>query len=187
MTEPDAAVQDFTIHREPIRFRIDDDVFAAPAIISSITLSRVAALAAELGEVKIGGDGEGAAQAIRVAGKAIGTLIPGPHGKRFIARLNSSAVEDPDSPGSYVEVDEAGDIVFESEGGVAVPKPGLKPIDLMNQGIPVLFFLLEKYGLRPTVPSSPSPAGSTDGATSTPSAGTSSTDGASPEGSDTAS
>lgn len=183
MTEPDAAVKDFTIHREPIRFRIDDDVFAAPAIISSITLQRVGALAAELQGLQID---DNSAKAVEVAGRAIGTLMPGPHGKRFVARLNSAAVEDPDVPGSWVEVDSAGDItVVEVAGGEARPKPGLKPIDLLNQGIPVLFFLLESYGLRPTVPSSPSPAGSTDGTTSTPSAGTSSTDGVSPEASTT--
>jgi hypothetical protein len=187
MTEPDAAVKDFTIHREPIRFRIDDDVFAAPAVISSITLSRVGVLAAELGEIKLDGDGESAATAIQLAGKAIGTLVPGPHGKRFVARLNSSAVENPDSPGNWVEVDADGDIVMVDDERGVYPKPGLRPIDLMRQGIPVLFYLLEQYGLRPTVPSSPLPAGSTDGATSTPSAGTSSTDGVSPADSDTAS
>ena len=54
------------------------------------------------------------------------------------------------------------------------------PIDLMKQAIPAMYYLMECYGLRPTKPSSDSPAGSTDGQTSTPSAGISSTAGASP-------
>lgn len=61
------------------------------------------------------------------------------------------------------------------------------PIDLTRQAMPVLYWLLEEYGIRPTEPSSPSPNGSTDGPTDTPNDGTSSTDGASAETSTTSS
>ncbi len=50
-------------------------------------------------------------------------------------------------------------------------------IDLNQQAIPILYWLLEQYGLRPTEPSSPSPVGSTDGQMDTPNGGISSTDG----------
>ena len=63
--------------------------------------------------------------------------------------------------------------------------PAPAQIGLMDQALPVLYYLLECYGLRPTQPSSPSPAGSTDGTPDTPSVGTSSTDGAWPEASPT--
>jgi hypothetical protein len=78
-------------------------------------------------------------------------LMPGPHGERFAARLLSAG--GPDDP---------------------------PPIDLRQQVLPVLMWLLEEYGLRPTPPSSDSAVGSTDGTATTPNGGTGSTDGASP-------
>lgn len=54
-----------------------------------------------------------------------------------------------------------------------------EPLDMHEQVLPIVYYLLERYGLRPTVPSSPSQPGSTDGETDIPSDGTSSTDGAS--------
>jgi len=49
------------------------------------------------------------------------------------------------------------------------------PIDLRDEAMPCFFWLMERYGLRPTQPSSASPNGS-----NTPTDDTSSTDGASP-------
>lgn len=56
------------------------------------------------------------------------------------------------------------------------------PIDLQREALPAFYWLLEQYGLRPTQPSSNSDDGST--LTTIPNEDTSSTDGASPEASD---
>ncbi len=154
MTEPDAAspeTPDFTIHRPPITFKIDDDIFSAPALMSPITLRKLAAQAAAIGDVGGLSDVDSVVKAMDALAVIMRALMPGPSGDLFAARLNS-------------------------EGGPDDPPP----IDLMQQGIPAMYFLLERYGLRPTVPSSGSPAGSTDEQTNTPSDGTSSTAGPSP-------
>jgi hypothetical protein len=148
-TEPDE-VRDFTLPSKPIRFKIDDDEFAAPAIISIIVLRKIAKLYAEAGpKLSALSSGDASDEQIGEALYAIAdmfkTLIPGPSGVRFAQRLLS---ED-------------------------------EPIDLNRQAMPVLQYLLERYGMRPTQPASPSPSGS-----STPNGGTSSTDGALSEASD---
>ena len=154
MTEPDAAspeTPDFTIHRPPITFKIDGDTFSAPARMSPFVLKKLAAEAALIGDVSRLTDVASIIKAIDALSSVMVGLMPGVSGERFKARL-------------------------ESEGGPEDPPI----IDLMQQGIPALYFLLERYGLRPTVPSSPSPTGLMDGQMSTPSDGTSSTDGPSP-------
>lgn len=145
MTEPDTnGVRDFTIRRDPIQFRIDDDVFKAPPIISPVALVKLGKLHTDMGdEANITRDVEATLQRV---GDMFTILLPGPSGQRFKERLLS---ED-------------------------------QPIDLQQQAIPALYWLLERYGLRPTQPSSPSPTGSTDGQTNDPNDSTSSTDGASP-------
>lgn len=90
-----------------------------------------------------------AAQSLDQVANAFRLLMPGPHGERFVARLLSDG--GPDDP---------------------------PPIDLTRQAVPVLMWLLEIYGLRPTSPSSASADGSTTG--NTPNDGTGTTDGASP-------
>lgn len=57
-----------------------------------------------------------------------------------------------------------------------------EPIDITRQALPILHWLLECYGMRPTEPSSASLNGSSTGGI--PNGGTSSTAGASPEPSD---
>jgi hypothetical protein len=142
MTEP----RDFTLPMEPKRFRIDEDLFQAPAIISPIALKKLAALHAELGDgTAIATDID---RSLDLIGDMFAILLPGPSGVRFKERLLSET----------------------------------EPIDLTRQALPALYWLLEEYGMRPTGPSSPSPAGSTDGQTDTPNGGTSSTDGATPTG-----
>lgn len=147
MTQSDLEVRDFTLPSTPIRFKIDEDEFAAPAIISIITLRKLAKLYAEAGPklaALSGGDAsdEQIGDALTALADMFRTLIPGPSGDRFAERLLS---ED-------------------------------EPIDLNRQAMPVLQYLLERYGMRPTQPPSLSPNGS-----SIPSGDTSSTDGASPE------
>ena len=154
MTTPDAAetpVPDFTIRRPPIQFTIDGDTFSAPNVLSPITLRKLAAQASSIGDLGNISDIESIVKAIDVLGEIMVALMPGASGQLFKRRLGS-------------------------EGGDDEPAP----IDLMGQAIPAFYFLLERYGLRPTVPSSPSPTGSTDGQTNTPSDGISSTAGASP-------
>lgn len=152
MTQADAAVPtvpDFTIKREPHSFVIDGETFLAPALLAPVTLRKMAVQVGALGDLGSMTDVQSIIKAIDAVGAVMATLMPGDSGRRFKARL-------------------------ESEGGEEDPTP----IDLMGQAIPALYYLLECYGLRPTQPSSSSPAGSTDGA-SIPSDGTSSTAGAS--------
>jgi hypothetical protein len=149
MTEPPDQIRDFTILADPKQFRIDGDVFAAPAIISPIALKKLAALHGQLGDV--GELTKDLDRTLDLIGDMFQILLPGPSGVRFKERLLSE----------------------------------MEPIDLNRQALPALYWLLEQYGMRPTQPSSPSPDGSTDGQTDTQNGGISSTDGASPEASET--
>lgn len=177
MTAPDAAgpdappgrqfdangVPDFTIKREPHRFRVDDDVFIAPPLIGGFMMRKLGVMHTQLAELTSGAAGEvDVTGLMTLMGEMFQALMPGPHGKLFAARLLSDG-----NPG-------------DPEADPPVP-PSPPVIDLMKQAMPILYFLLECYGLRPTVPSSPSPTGSMDGATDIPSVGTSSTDGVSHE------
>jgi len=150
-------VRDFTIRRAPIKFRIDDDVFVLPNTMAIPKLRKFAAMRVDLGDtVGLLQSDDGVDKLLDVMSRMFGLIIGGEHGRRFVERLNS--------------------------GGELDDPP---PIDLIKQAMPVLNFVLESYGMRPTEPSSASLPGSTDGQTDTPSDGTSSTDGASPEASDT--
>lgn len=155
MTEP-TPIRDFTLPMEPIRFRVDEDEFAAPAFLSPVVLKR---FAAKFGEVQpLLADPMGNIDAA-MAGFAdlFTTLIPGESGRRLKERLLSEGRDaDPDADPPRLEADPA-------------------PIDLIRQGLPILFYLMERWGLRPTSLSSSSPDGSP-----TPSEDTSSTVGASP-------
>ncbi len=144
MTEPDQGIRDFTIHREPKQFRIDNDTFKAPAIISPVALQKIQAMYAKIGD--LAGIGNDIDKTLSILGQIFAILLPGTSGARFKERLLSEE----------------------------------EPLDLNGQVIPVLYWLLEQYGMRPTQPSSPSPDGSTDGQTDTPNDGTSSTAGPSP-------
>jgi hypothetical protein len=167
MTEPDAAgteIQDFTIKREPHRFRIDDDVFEAPPLLAPFVIRKLAALHSQLGDNvgELMTTDDGVERLLTIMGDMFRYLLPGPSGKRFVERLNTDG-----DPG-------------DSDADPPVPASPAS-IDLLGQVLPVLYWLLERYGLRPTVPSSDSSDGSTVGATGSPSAGISSTAGASPE------
>jgi hypothetical protein len=169
MTAPDAAeheVKDFTVRRQPHRFRIDDDEFTAPPLIGGFMLRKLAGLHAQLSDItaQLATDEGAMDRLMELMAEMFRALLPGPGGKLFAARLLSDG-----NPG-------------DPEADPPVP-PSPTPIGLMDQAMPVLNWLLECYGLRPTVPSSPSPDGSTDGAMAIPSAGTSSTAGASLAGS----
>jgi len=158
MTEPDQEIRDFTVRRPPIQFRIDDDVFKAPNVLSPVTLKEIADLHGSLGNI----DDlvKDAGRSIDLVADMFGLLLPGSSGRRFKQRLMSQGREADPADGR--------------------PEADPTPIDLQLQALPALYYLLEQYGMRPTQPSSPSPDGSTGGQTSTPNAGTSSTDGPSP-------
>lgn len=158
MTTPDAAASgtpDFSIDQELIDFTMDGDRFTAPAGTAPATLKKLAGVAGQLGNISAFSDLESVTAAIDALGNIMAMLMPGASGGRFVERLNS-------------------------EGGEGQPVP----IDLLKQGLPAFYFLMERKGLRPTTPSSVSSSGSTDGQTNTPNDGTSSTAGASPTDSD---
>lgn len=143
-TTPEQDIRDFTLPVKPIRFRIDDDLFEAPGILSIITLRRIATLYREVAPklTNLTRDDAEIAERLDAIAGLFRTLIPGASGERFAERLTSET----------------------------------EPIDLMRQAMPILHYLLERYGLRPTQPSSGSANGST-----TLNGDMSSTDGASPE------
>ena len=145
-------VRDFTVKRQLHRFRIDEDVFAAPAIISPTALRRLAALHSEMGDRMSGLASaeemtpERFDEILKLIEDMFRILLPGQDGDRFAARMRDENA----------------------------------PLDLVGQLIPIIYWLLEQYGLRPTSPSSALSAGLTESGTDTQSAGESSTDGASP-------
>jgi hypothetical protein len=160
MTQPDAAVPDFTIKRDPHQFRIDEDVFSAPAFLAPFTLKQLAVEAGSLGDLNRLTDVDSVIQAIDTTTAVMAAFMPGESGQRFKARLESQGRPERQDP----------------ETGEMLPADP-KPIDLMQQAIPALYYLMECYGLRPTKPSSTSPDGSMDGQTNALSDGTSSTAG----------
>lgn len=155
MTEP----RDFSLPMDPKPFRISPDDFEAPPLLAPMVLLNLARLHGELTDLA---DIE---KTLTLVSDMFAMLLPGPSGQRFRARLlTEGRAADPDADPPRLE-------------------PDPPPIDLTRQALPVLYWLLEEYGIRPTGPSSPSPNGSTDGQTDTPNGGMSSTDGASPEAS----
>jgi hypothetical protein len=145
-------VRDFTVKRPPHRFRIDDDVFAAPAVISPVALKRLAALHSQMGD-RMGSLSDASEmtperfdQILKLIEDMFKILLPGDSGERFASRMRDENA----------------------------------PLDVVGQLIPIIYWLLEQYGLRPTLPSSDSPTGSTEAGTDTQSDGGSSMDGASP-------
>lgn len=158
-------IRDFSLPMDPVRFRIDDDLFEVPPILSPMALKKAAALHREMGD--IGALNADLDRTLNLVGDMFGLLLPGSAGVRFRARLFTEGRDaDPDN---------------------GRPDPDPLPIDLTRQALPVLFWLLEQYGLRPTQPSSPSPNGSTDGPTDVLNGGISSTAGVSAAVSDTSS
>lgn len=144
-TEPAEEIRDFTIRHPPIQFRIDDDVFSAPPVISAVTLRRLAGLKSGLeGLSKIDSlDESGIRDLLGKLAQMFRVLIPGASGRLFADRLLAEVDEDDDGP--------------------LATTLNLQPIDLREQAIPVLYYLLERYGLRPTQPSSSLPESVTDG------------------------
>jgi hypothetical protein len=161
MTEPTNEVEeirDFTLPMKPHRFKIDVDVFAAPAILSPVTLQRVARLHADMGSRGVDTSSPEAIERTMVLiGDMFKILLPGPSGKRFAARLQADGSE-PDLKvmADAYDTDSASTAELIAKG--AIPENEivyLQPIDLTRQALPALYWLLEQYGLRPTRQSSP--------------------------------
>lgn len=168
MTGPDPETPDFTLPRIPKRFRCGGEEFVAPPLLAPSTLRRFATVHQSL----VAAQGDSSMESVLDAvvtkvGDMMGMLMPGPYGKRFRQRLLAAPP--------------AEDAVEGEEG--AEPVEVVEPIDLQGEAMPALYWLMEKYGLRPTQPSSPSPNGLTDEPMDTPSGGISSTAGASAEAS----
>lgn len=162
MTEPDAAeIKDFTARRDPIRFRIAPDEFAAPPLIGGLTLKKLGHLWGQFGEITDTTSDDGVTKSLDLVAEFMRLLLPGHHGRRFAERLLSDG-----NPG-------------DPEADPPVP-PSPPVIDLQQEALPVVYYLMERYGLRPSAPSSESPAGSTESLTGTLNDGISSTAGASP-------
>lgn len=140
MTEPtteavDAdGVRDFTLPMKPHKFKIDDDTFSAPAVMSPVTLQRMAGMHASLSSTDAS-TADGITVMLNAFAEIFKILLPGPSGVRFVERLKS-------------------------DGG----DENTPPIDLTRQAMPAFYWLLEQYGLRPTQQSSPSPSDSGTGA-----------------------
>jgi hypothetical protein len=89
MTEP-TETPDFTKPREPHRFRLGGKDYAAPAIISAITLRKAGALAASFTSI----DQSNPQAVIGAIGEAFTILVPGPQGQEIAARITTDE-EDP--------------------------------------------------------------------------------------------
>ena len=86
MTGP--AIKDFTLaNMEPKQFQIDNDVFKAPAIMSPVTLAKLAKLHSQLSaDPDVATNVE---QTLHQLGAMFKLFLPGPSGERFAERLQS--------------------------------------------------------------------------------------------------
>lgn len=167
MTSPvtDAdGIRDFSITAAR-PFRIGSDVFTPPPVMGSGGLRQLATMYGKFNEVSAlsATDGDNIDTMLSIVTKMFRTLLPGPDGTLFIRRLTSlGRPEDPTGE--------------DSEDGQPHPADP-EPVDLIRQAIPIMLYMLEEYGLRPTTPSLGSATGSTT--ETDPSGSTSSTAGAS--------
>lgn len=127
-------IRDFTIRTKKIRFRIDDDVFEAKALLGLPMLQDLVQTSKTMGELM-------RSERYDAFFDLFDKLLYPESARRFRERGTST---------------------------------GEDAIDLRRQLIPIMYYLLEKYGLRPTQPSSDSSTGSPSG-----DGGTSSTGGSS--------
>lgn len=150
MAEYDLNFKDFSLpeaEMQPKRFKVHPDTFTAPALLSAPTIAALAGFAGKFAQMQ-NDDG-------------------------------TSNINVEDIPGLMEDV---GDFFVELLDEESGPKFRARllgktdPIDLIRQALPIMFWLMEVYGLRPTQPSSGSATGSDDG-------GPGSTDGAPNDGS----
>ena len=172
MTEPTTTeavdadgVRDFTLPMKPHKFKIDDDVFAAPAVMSPVTLQRMAGMHASLSGTDAS-TADGIKAMLAAFGDIFKILLPGPSGRRFAERLKADGAS-PDLATMAKTFDEPAGVIEAKIASGEIAEDQiiyLQPIDLTRQVLPIFYWLLEKYGLRPTQQSSPSPSDSGTGA-----------------------
>lgn len=136
---------DFTVERRPIRFRVDQDIFTCYPTLGLASLQDLARrmrgfgqLGRELTEVENEED------------------VGDERFQRMTERIG--------------QISTMFDVFMEEESAARFRErlvSRTEPLDIQKQVIPILHWVLERYGLRPTTPSSSSSTGSDDGTTST--------------------
>ena len=131
-----AEIKDFSLPMAPKRFRIDADIFSAPAIISPVTLQRVARMHNEMETLRAKAENseEQITLSLQIMAEIFEVLMPGDSGARMRARIFADGSDE-----------------------------GTPAVDLNRQVVPALMWLMEEYGLRPIQQSSSLPAGSMTG------------------------
>lgn len=130
-------IRDFTIKQKSVKFRVDDDIFEAYAILGLPLLQDLVQVSKTIGDML-------REQKYDALFDLFDNVLFPDSAKRFRQRATSKGVE---------------------------------AIDVKRQLMPIFYYLMEEYGMRPTQPSSDSLTSSpngTDGTTST--AGSSPTD-----------
>ena len=164
MTSPAATqVRDFTVSVEPIVFRCDGREYKAPRTINPLNLKAMLAAAGSINFDDRNYLVEHLEEIVPLMQSVLKALVPGPGGEYLAARM-------------------AAPILGEDE--LEANPDALRPLDLIGQALPIMTYLLEELGLRPTTPPSDSFSGSMADTTLTPNDGTSSTAGLSPTESD---
>lgn len=168
MTEPTTyepgEIRDFTLPQAPHQFRIDDDIFSAPGILSPVTLSRFAKMHAEFSTGLDLQTEEGIDRAIDMVARMFAIIMPGPSGRRFAERLKADGEAlDIAATARYLGLSVGTVEQMLDDGLPEQAKVYQKPIDLQRQALPALYYLLECYGMRPTPQSSPLPSDSMTG------------------------
>jgi len=155
MTDPAAdfssPVRDFSRPVEPLTFTIDGETFRAPRTIAVVNMAKLAKVFTDVQANDQQWILDNLDTFLPKIGEVLQLLVPGDGGRRLAARVNADGSD-----------------------------PDLVPLDLAGQVMPLLVWLVERLGLRPTQPSQPSSDGSTETTTdTTPSDVISSTDGVS--------
>ena len=157
MTSPAASpVRDFTKSVEPITFTCDGREYRAPRTINPLNLK---AMLSAISSVNFDDRQylmEHFDEIVPLMQEILKALVPGPGGQHLADRLGAPVL---------------GEDEYEADPTL------LRPLDLLDQALPIMSYVLEELGLRPTVPSLASLDGSMADTTGTPSDGTSSTDG----------
>jgi len=165
MTSP-AATPDFTVSVEPIVFRCDGREYKAPRTINPLNLKSMLGAVSKVNFDDVNYLMEHFEEVTPLIQTVLKALVPGPGGQYLADRV-------------------AAPVLGEDE--LEANPDALRPLDLVKQALPIMAYLLEELGLRPTTPSSVSSDGSMADTTATPNGGTSSTAGLSLMESDSAS
>jgi hypothetical protein len=160
MTSPAASpARDFSKPIEPITFTCDGVTYRAPRVLNPVNLKRVVAAISQVDLTNEASLLANFDQVAPILAEVLKALIPGQGGEHLATRLLAQSL-------GFDEMEADPDAV--------------RPLDLLGQALPIMVYVIEELGLRPTTPPSPLSDGSMAGTTDTPSDGTSSTAGASP-------